>query len=905
VNPAPPGEATEPGRRRQERLGDAAIFFRNKIFADLIERFIREPSDEAARERLLDWLGRVHGAHHYDRVFFLDASGVERLAVPATPESVEPHVLKLISEILHADRIEFLDFHRDSQDRPIHLAILVPIVRGRPGGRPLGVLALRIDPTTYLYPFIQRWPTPSVSAETLLVRREGNEALFLNELRFQSGTALSLRISVTKTDVPAVRAVLGREGIAEGIDYRGVPVIADTHPIPDSPWFLVARMDLAEVTAPLRERWWLMLGLVGALLFGAGAAALGFWRRQKTRYFQERYETAKKLHAVSARQEALLSAIPDIIMEVDAAKEYVWANPAGLGFFGEDVVGREASFYFEGEQETYRTVQPLFNGQENVIYVESWQRRKDGAKRLLAWWCRVLKDGRGRVMGALSSGRDITEQKRAEEEISKKHLELQDSIQQLERSRNLLNLIIESIPVRVFWKDKDLRYLGCNSLFAQDAGFSRPQELLGKDDFAMGWKDQADLYRMDDRQVMESRRPKINIIEPQTTPTGATIWLSTSKVPLQNPEGEVFGVVGVYEDITERKRAEEELRRSEAFLGSVIDNSPLAMWVSDENGTMIRMNQALGKPLHITEDEVVGKYNVLRDDIVEKQGAMPRVREVFARGETAKFPLEYDTSTLRQLKFADRAAVVLDVTISAVKGVDGRVTNAVIQLVDITERVKAEEALRASLKEKEVLLREIHHRVKNDMQVISSLLNLQGAQIADPAVKEVFRESQLRIRSMALVHERLYGSGDLSRIDFAEYLRKLSVHLGQAFAVAAGRIEARFDLEEISLDINSAIPCGLIATELISNAMKHAFPEDRRGTIVVALKRADDGRIRLTIADDGVGFPPEIDFRKTESLGMQIVTMLSHQIEGEVELAGGSGTKFSVTFPETLYKKRL
>ena len=329
------------------------------------------------------------------------------------------------------------------------------------------------------------------------------------------------------------------------------------------------------------------------------------------------------------------------------------------------------------------------------------------------------------------------------------------------------------------------------------------------------------------------------------------------------------------------------------------------MWVSDESGTMIRMNQALGNLLRITEDELVGKYNVLRDDIVERQGAMPLVRNVFERGETAKFPLEYDTSTLRQLKFTGRASVILDVTISPVKGGGGQVTNAVIQLVDITERVRAEQALRASLKEKEVLLREIHHRVKNNMQVISSLLNLQGSKAADPAVKEIFKESQLRIRSMALVHERLYGSGDLSRIDFADYLRKLYVHLGQAFAVSPDRIAARIDLDEILLDINSAIPCGLIATELISNAMKHAFPEDRRGTIVVALKRAGDGRIRLTIADDGVGFPPEIDFRKTESLGMQIVTMLSQQIEGEVELAAGPGTSFSVTFPETLYKKRL
>ena len=178
--------------------------------------------------------------------------------------------------------------------------------------------------------------------------------------------------------------------------------------VPDSPWFIVARIDSDEAFGPLRKRLWLMTGFLTAILLGAGACFGLIWRQQRTNYFRSRMEATQRLHAISSRQEALLSAIPDIVMEVDANKIYVWANKPGLNFFGEDAIGKEAAYYFEGEQKTYHDVQPIFNGLENVVYVESWQRRKDGEKRLLAWSCRVLKDAAGNVVGALSSARDIT-----------------------------------------------------------------------------------------------------------------------------------------------------------------------------------------------------------------------------------------------------------------------------------------------------------------------------------------------------------------------------------------------------------------------------------------------------------------------------------------------------------------
>ena len=247
---------------------------------------------------------------------------------------------------------------------------------------------------------------------------------------------------------------------------------------------------------------------------------------------------------MSSRQEALLSAVPEIIMEVNNDKVYTWANPAGIEFFGGDVIGREAACYFEGEQEVYHEVKPIFKGEAHTIHVESLQRRRDGQKRLLAWRCRALRDERGNVAGALSSARDITDERRAEEA--------------LRTSQQLIESIINAIPVRVFWKDRNLVYLGCNTMFARDAGFDDPKDIIGKDDFQMVWRGQAELYRADDLQVIESGGSKLLIEEPQTTPEGDTIILLTSKLPLHNPRGEIIGVLGTYVDITGRKQAEAE-----------------------------------------------------------------------------------------------------------------------------------------------------------------------------------------------------------------------------------------------------------------------------------------------------------------------------------------------------------
>ncbi|MDA0709365.1 MAG: PAS domain S-box protein [bacterium] len=213
---------------------------------------------------------------------------------------------------------------------------------------------------------------------------------------------------------------------------------------------------------------------------------------------------------------------------------------------------------------------------------------------------------------------------------------------------------------------------------------------------------------------------------------------------------------------------------------------------------------------------------------------------------------------------------------------------------EIVRRQEAESVIRTSLREKEVLLKEIHHRVKNNLQIISSLLNLQSGYIDDPRTLEMFKESQSRIQSMALIHEKLYQSEDLARVDFAEYVESLVSYLMRSYS--AGRVSISVDVAPVFLSLDTSIPCGLIISELVTNSFKYAFPEGRAGEISVRLKQTEPEYYDLQVGDTGIGFPEELDFRDTASLGLQLVTTLVNQLDGEIELDRSAGTVFHIRF---------
>ena len=188
--------------------------------------------------------------------------------------------------------------------------------------------------------------------------------------------------------------------------------------------------------------------------------------------------------------------------------------------------------------------------------------------------------------------------------------------------------------------------------------------------------------------------------------------------------------------------------------------------------------------------------------------------------------------------------------------------------------------------------------MKNNLQVISSLLNLQSEYIKDPESLQVFAESRNRVRSMALIHEKLYQSHDLARIDFADYLRSLTRNLQSSYSKKSASVQIGVEVENVMLGVDSAVPCGLIVNELVTNCFKYAFPADRSGEIRVSMTRSATEGLKLSVADNGVGFPKDVDFKNTNSLGMQIINTLAEQLDGTIHMTNGIGTKFEICFPE-------
>jgi PAS domain S-box-containing protein len=510
--------------------------------------------------------------------------------------------------------------------------------------------------------------------------------------------------------------------------------------------------------------------------------------------------------------------------------------------------------------------------------------------------------------------RDITERKNAEAEIRE--------------SKQLFSDIISFLPDPTFVIDRDGKVLAWNRALEQLSGVSASQ-MIGKGDHEYSlWQygkrrpllidlvlhPERDAGRMSYTDIHEDGST-ITAQNHITRPDGRKILLSLVVSPLFDSRGMIIGAIESMRDITRIKETEAELARLNANLEDIVRKRTQAL--NDEIAHRIEAEREVQVALDYTRSVIEANPDLVV--VLDREG---KILDINAAGETLTgipsnelignpyFGFLEDDGTLRsaftrlldegiienfvRIRRTDGHLTPLSVHATVVKGPGGTGDRIIVSAHDITRQKQNEDAIRASLEEKVILLREIHHRVKNNLQIIISLTNLQMRKTDDPGVKLIMAETQNRVRAMSLVHEKLYRSDNLSQIDFADYTRFLATQLFSFYSTDTRRVKLDLAMKQIMVDINTAVPLGLIMNELVSNALKHAFPGGRSGTITISGQRQGD-LITLAVTDNGVGMPRDLDWKNTESLGLRLITSLVDQVSGTIERVSDGGTAFTIT----------
>ncbi len=429
-----------------------------------------------------------------------------------------------------------------------------------------------------------------------------------------------------------------------------------------------------------------------------------------------------------------------------------------------------------------------------------------------------------------------------------------------------------------------------NSAFTESTGYA-PEEVIGKTPrLLQGTRsDRAQLDKV--RQALRLNKP-IQTELVNYRKDGSEFWVDLNIVPIFD-EGKLTHYVALQRDITDRKWAEKALIATQARLKYLLSSNPSIIYTCYPN----RSRSCTFVSENITQQLGYEVWQYLKESRFWLDRVHPEDLPDVLDHVSQLFEVEQLTCEYRFLH-QDGSYRWLRDGMKVLRDRQGHPVEIIGSVVDISDRKWAENQVRASLEEKEVLLKEIHHRVKNNLQVISSLLKLQAGYIKDDRILEVFKESQNRVRAMALIHEKLYQSDDLAKTDFAEYIRSLTTDLFRSYSVSSRLIKLNLQVEDVRLSIDTAIPCGLIINELISNSLKYAFSAGQTGEISIYLASETENYYTLRVEDNGSGFPTDLNFRNTKSLGLQLVCSLTKQLHGTIDLECLQGTAFKITFAE-------
>lgn len=903
------GKVSELAGWRRERFSDAAFYRRNPAFSGLVDKFLRAPEQPDHRAALLAALGDTQSSHAYE-ITVLDADARPRLLLPATQPAANETELAAARSAIRSGVINPVDLHALDGSGRLGFGFVAPISAPDNPSRVIGALILRMNPADYLFPLLEKWPVPSSTSECLLVRRDGDAALFLNPLRFDPAAALQLRIPLSDTNRPAVQAVLGKTGIVHGRDYRGVPAIAAILSVPDSPWYLVARIDEDEVTAPLQARRWEIIALTAALLFALVIGGTLLRRREALRTLRHEVIAAGKLRASEERLRLALAATEQGLYDLNLQSGEATVSPEYATMLGYDPATFRLTIQDWLEQlhpddriSTQKIYAELLAGRVPDYRVEFRQRTREGGwKWILSIGKVVSHSPDGRPLRMLGTHTDITARKHAEQHVqrlSRLYTVLSQCNQAIVRSTSETDLFAQICRDAVQFGGMKLAWVGMvdlasgrvNPVAAQGDGTAYIEGIQisvnADDPFGNGPVGTA---IRENRPVWCQDFRNDSLTVPWLERAARYNWGSCASVPLTR-SGRAVGCLTLYAESphsfdadirhlvvemahdvsfaldnfdreTARRRADAQVR----LIHTALEASPVGWMITNHEGVIEWVNAGFSNLTGYTANEVIGQNPRILNSNLHSREFYQEMWATLKRGEIWSGEV--------QNRRKGGAVYREHMTIAPARDPAGTLTYFVAMKQDITEKKQLElQLLRAQRMEGiGMLAGGIAHDLNNVLSPILLSIELLRMRFPGEAGESCINSIESAARRGAGVVRQVLTfargiEGERIPLRIKDVIRELASMIDETFPRS---IEIRRSLPaDLPLVLADATQLHQVLLNLAVNA-RDAMPDG--GVLTLQADRVSLGGtaspfaiatkpgayLRISVRDTGQGIPPEL-----------------------------------------------
>jgi two-component system, sensor histidine kinase and response regulator len=922
---------------RADRLNDASDVMTAVFLYEAIDRWLTHHEIEDY-DRIVQRLRAIQKHQGWFNVLVVDPTGKVRLSLGEATEFLHDMAKGTFETAMHERKPGLSEPHIGPDNTSAHIDVVAPL-HAR-DGKTFGAVILQADLDKTFYPILAKWPVDSQTAETILARRDGEEILYLSELRHKPDSALKLRIPLSRTDVPAVRGALGHFGFFDGLDYRGVPVLADVKPIPDSTWVLVAKLDKVEALADWGKLSRFLLLAISSFVVILSGMAAGFLYFRKTHAELRSHEMA--IVASEQRFRDYSTASSDWFWETDAQHHFSYFSDNFEQVYGlspNQILGKNRRQLLEtNPHNSAELIEEIFAELEAHKAFKEFEYRivgNDGAERWISISGIPYNDSNGCFAGYRGTGTIVTERKQAEAEI--------------QTASRLLNSIIDNIPHMVFLKRaEDLRFVLFNKAGEQLLGLDR-SDILGKNDYDFIPKDQAEFFVAKDREVLGTTGVMDIPEEPiQTRLLGQRV-LHTKKMALRNAQGEPEYLLGISEDITERKQAEALMKESEERLRLALGSARQEWFDFDIRTGEIEVGPTYAQLLGYDSAEFESSLQNWLEHIhpEDRPVVMKRLQEALGSDRPAE--AEYRRSiksggwiwlhTVGKVVEHDEhgkpirmTGIHMDVTQRKLAELELEQHRHHLELL-VDERTAAlavaKEAAEAASITKSTFLANMSHEIRTPLNAITGMAHLiRQAGLAPKQLEQLGKLETAGQHLLGIINAIL----ELSKIEAGKFeLEAVPIRVENLISNVTSIVRERADAKRLTLHTAvEPLPFGLIGDptrlqQALLNYAANAIKFTEQGSITLRVKLIEDSSenalIRFEVQDTGIGIAPEAlsrlftSFEQADAsttrkyggtgLGLAITKKLAHLMGGDADVESTPGVGSTFWFSANLRKGQV